>query len=128
MIFYNRLVGDEQDPSKLNLRATLYEVKEVNGDICTLELCEAPGVERRAHAGQLVRYRGGDAQDLDEEESGAPASAMPTADTREVFGKMREGRFLMFVIKCESLSNLRIAEVLKKEEGLVNVWYYVDRT
>ena len=34
---------------------------------------------------------------------------------REVFGKMREGQFVVFVIKGESPSNLRIAEVLKKE-------------
>ena len=40
MLFYNRLVGDEQDASKLKLRAALYEVKEVNGDIRTLKLCE----------------------------------------------------------------------------------------
>ena len=93
-----------------------------------LKLCESPDVERRAHVGQLIRYRGGDAQDLDEEESDAYASAMPTADTREIFGKMREGRFVMFVIKGESPSNLRIAEVLKKEEDLVKLWYYVDRT
>jgi hypothetical protein len=106
----------------------LYEVKEVNGDICTLKLCESPEVERRAHVGQLIRYRGQDAQDVDEEESGAPASATPTAASREVFEKLREGRFVVFVIKGESPSNLRIAEVLKKEEELVKLWYYVDRT
>jgi len=37
VLFYNRLVGDEQDPSKLKLRTALYEVKEVNGDIYTLK-------------------------------------------------------------------------------------------
>ena len=48
---------------------------------------------------------------------------------QEVFGKIREGRFVMFVIKGEiSPSNLRIAEVLKKEEGFVEVQHYVDRT
>ena len=30
LLFYNRLVGDEQDRSKLKLRTALYEVKEVN--------------------------------------------------------------------------------------------------
>ena len=121
MLFYNRLVGDEQDPSKLKLRTSLYEVKKVRGDVYTLELCESPEVERRAHVGQLIRYRGVDAQDFDEEESDAHASA---AATREVFGRMREGRFVMFVIKGESPSNLRIAEVLNKEEGLVKLWHY----
>ena len=33
--------------------------------------------------------------------------------------KMREGRFSIFVIEGESPSNLRVAEVLKKDEGLV---------
>ena len=28
VLFYNRLVGGEQDPSKLKLRTSLYEVKE----------------------------------------------------------------------------------------------------
>ena len=128
VFFYNRLVGDEQDPPKLKLRTALYEVKEVNGDIYTLKLCESPDVERRAHVGQLIRYRGGDARDLDEEESDAPASATSTPASREVLGKMRKGRFVMFVIKGESPSNLIIAEVLKKEEELVKLWYYVDRT
>ena len=41
---------------------------------------------------------------------------------------MCEGRFTVFVIKGESPSNLRVAEVLKKNEDLVKVWYYVDRT
>ena len=44
-----------------------------------------------------------------------------------VFGKMREGRFVMFVIRGESPSNLRIAEVLKKEGDFVKVQYYADR-
>ena len=114
VLFYNRLVGDEQDPSKLKLRTALYEVKEVNGDIYTLKLCESPDVERRAHVGQLIRYRGGDAQDLDEEESDAPASATSSPVAKEVFGKMREGRYVMFVIKGESPSNLRIAEVFEE--------------
>ena len=33
---------------------------------------------------------------------------------------MREDRFTIFVIKGESPSNLRVAEVLKKDEELVN--------
>ena len=78
-------------------------------------------MKRRAHVGQLIRYRGQDAQDADEEESDAPASATPTAASREVFEKMREGRFVVFVIKGENPSNLRIAEVLKKEEELVKI-------
>ena len=41
---------------------------------------------------------------------------------------MRDGRFTVFVIKGESPSNLRVAEVLKKNEDLVKVWYYVDKT
>ena len=41
---------------------------------------------------------------------------------------MCDGRFTAFVIKGESPSNLRVAEVLKKNEDLVKVWYYVDRT
>ena len=73
MLFYNRLVGDEQDPSKLKLRTSLYEVKEVRGDIYTLKLCESPDVERRARVGQLIRYRGGDAQDFDVEAAESPA-------------------------------------------------------
>ena len=31
VLFYNRLVGGEQDPSKLKLRTSLCEVKKVNG-------------------------------------------------------------------------------------------------
>ena len=126
VLFYNRLVGDEQDPSKLKLMAALYEVKEVKGGIYTLALCESPDVERRAHVGQLIRYRGGDAQDFDVEATESPAFG--AAATKQVFEKMFEGRFAVFVIKGESPSNLRVAEILKKYEELVKVWYYVDRT
>ena len=103
----------------------------MNGDIYTLKLCESPDVERRAHVGQLIRYRGEDAQDVDAEGSDAHASATPTVASREVFEKLSEGRFVMFVIKGESPSNLRIAEVLKKEEELVNcgtTWIELLRT
>ena len=129
VLFYNRLVGDEQDPSKLKLRASLYEVKEVNGDIYTLKLCESPDVERRAHVGQLIRYRGGDAQDFDacyRDSEERPAS--DAAAAKQVFEKMCDGRLTAFVIKGKSPSNLRVAEVLKKDEDLVKVWCYVDRT
>ena len=103
VLFYNRLVGDEQDPSKLKLRTALYEVKEAKGDIYTLALCESPDVERRAHVGQLIRYRGGDAQDFDVSAGESPASGAAAA--KQVFEKMGEGRFAVFVIKGESPSN-----------------------
>ena len=101
-------------------------MKEVDGDICTLKLCESPDVERRAHVGQLIRYRGGDAQDFDAETAESPAFGAAAA--KQVFEKMCEGRFTVFFIKGESPSNLRVAEVLKKDEELVKVWYYADRT
>ena len=41
---------------------------------------------------------------------------------------MGEGRFAVFISKGESPSNLRVAEVLKKDEELVKIWYYADRT
>ena len=126
VLFYNCRVGGEQDPSKLKLRTSLYEVKEANGDIYTLKLCESPKVERRAHVGQLIRYRGEDAQDFDAETAESPAFG--AAATKQVFEKMCEGRFAVFVIKGESPSNLRAAEILKKDEELVKVWYYADRT
>ena len=51
------------------------------------------------------------------------------AAAKQVFEKMRDGRFTVLVIKGESPSNLRVAEVvLKNNEGLVKVWYYVDKT
>ena len=106
VLFYNRLVGDEQDPSKLKLRTALYEVKEVKGDIYTLALCESPDVERRAHVGQLIRYRGGDAQDFDA--SPEESRVLDATAAKQVFEKMGEGRFAVFVIKGESPSNLRV--------------------
>ena len=128
MLFYNRLVGDEQDASKLTLRTSLYEVvKGVKGDSYTLQLCESPDVERRAHVGQLIRYRGGDVQDFDASTEESPASTAAAA--KQIFEKMGEGRFEVFVTKGESPSNLlRVAEVLKKDEELVKIWYYADRT
>ena len=112
VLFYNSLVGGEQDPSKLKLRTSLYEVKEVNGDIYTLTQCESPEVERRAHVGQLIRYRGGDAHDFDEETTESPAFGGTGA--RETFEKMREGRFSIFVIKGGSPSNLRVSEIFEE--------------
>ena len=128
VLFYNRLVEDEQDSSKLKLRTALYEVKEVHEDIYMLKLCESPEVERHAHVGQLIRYRGGDAQDFDEETTESPAFGQTA--TNKLLKKMREGRFAIFVIKGESPFNSRVAEVLKKEKekDLVKTWYYANRT
>ena len=53
---------------------------------------------------------------------------LDAAAAKQVFEKMGEGRFAVFVIKGESPSNLRVAEVLKKDEDWVRIWYYVDRT
>ena len=53
---------------------------------------------------------------------------LDAAAAKQVFEKMGEGRFAVFVIKGESPSNLGVAEVLKKDEDLVKIWYYVDRT
>ena len=125
VLFYNRLVGDEQDSSKLKLRAALHEVKEAKGGICTLKLCESPDVERRAHVGKLIKNRGGDAQDFDA--SPEESRVLDATAAKQVFEKMGEGRFAVFVIKGESPSNLRVAEVLKKDEELVKIWYYADR-
>ena len=60
-------------------------------------------MERRAHVGQLIRYRGGDAQDFDDETAESPAFSRTAA--RETFEKMREGRFSIFVIEWETPSN-----------------------
>ena len=70
-------------------------------------------------------------QDLDDEIKCRPRLAgrqHGLTAARETFGKMREGRFSMFAIKGESPSNLRVAEVLKKYEELVKIWYDADRT
>ena len=42
VLLYNRLVGDDQDPPKLKFRASLCEVKEVNGDIGVSQPTTAP--------------------------------------------------------------------------------------
>ena len=83
-------------------------------------------MERRAHVGQLIRFRGGDAQDFDVEAAKSPVFS--AAATKQVFEKMCEGRFAVFFIKGESPSNLRVAEILKKYEEFTKVWYYADRT
>ena len=54
--------------------------------------------------------------------------ASDAAAAKQVFEKTGEGRFAVFVIKGESPSNVRVAEVLKKDEELVKIWCYVDRT
>ena len=84
------------------------------------------GSPGRAKRRQLNRYRGGDAQDFDESTEESPAS--DAAAAKQVFEKMCDGRFTVFVIKGESPSNLRVVEVLKKDGELVKVWYYADRT
>ena len=79
--------------------------------------------ERKEDCGNAV----GDAQDFD---AGAVESspAFGRAATREVFEKISEGRFAIFVIKGESPSNLRASGILKKHEELAKAWYYADRT
>ena len=89
---------------------------------------DAPSSSPPAEASysQLNRYRGGEAQDFGA--SPEESRVLDATAAKQVFEKMGEGRFAVFVIKGESPSNLRVAEVLKKDEDSVRIWYYVDRT
>ena len=144
VLFYNRLVGSEEEPSKLKLRTQLYVVRERAGDIYMLESLEFAGDRRRAHVGQLIRFRG-DPRDPDEEAAttenvasrGAPGAAGREGESRsranDPWSHVDEGRFIIVREKGAGPADLHCGEVLQKKEGndeggeAILVWYYVDR-
>ena len=76
VLFYNRLVGSEEYPSKLRLRTYLYRVHSRVGGTCQLQSVHFPDSTRRAHVGQRIRFKGGiDAMDVEEAEAEAAAEA-----------------------------------------------------
>ena len=135
VLFYNRLVGMEGDPSKLRLRTYLYRVLEREGDIYSLQSLKFPDSKRRAHVGQLIRFKG-DLRVIDEEEAKAEKAATEAATagllTDEAKGSksLEEGRFVALRLKDDLRSEIRCAEVLstawRDSDDEVSVWYYLD--
>ena len=76
VMFYNRLAGSEGDPSKLRLRTFLYRALSREKDIYQLQSVQFPDSTRRAHMGQLIRFKGSmNALDVEEAEADAAAEA-----------------------------------------------------
>ena len=136
VMFYNRLIGSEGDPSKLRLRTYLYRVLSRENDIYQLQSIQFPDSTRRAHVGQLIRFKGNvDALDVEVEE--AEAAAQATAADAEVTDELKswraleEGRFVALRMKTDDKAVIRCAEVLsvdrRDSDNEVEVWYYLDR-
>ena len=70
VLFYNRLIGSEGNPSKLRLRTYLYRVLSREGDIYQLQSVQFPDSTRRVHVGQLISFKGDvEAMDIEEAEA-----------------------------------------------------------
>ena len=136
VMFYNRLVGSEGDPSKLRLRTYLYRVLSRENDIYKLQSVQFPDSTRRAHVGQLIRFKG-DVNALDvefeEAEAAAEAAAAGSSQTDELksWRALTEGRFVALRLKTDGKAMIRCAEVVdvdrRDTDNEVEVWYYLDR-
>jgi hypothetical protein len=135
VMFYNRMVGADGDPTKLRLRTYLYRVEARQGDIYELRSIKYPDSTRRAHVGQLIRFKGDpDENEFEEaydEVAAAADGQINKAQQEEVsaWRQIEEGRFIAFRLKGDPKSEIRCAEVLsteEREEGLIQLWYYLD--
>ena len=136
VLFYNRLIGSEGDPSKLRLRTYSYRVLSRENGIYQLKSVQFPDSTRRAHLGQLIRFKG-NVGALDVEVEEADAAALATAADAEVADELKSwraleaGRFVALRLKADGKAVVRCAEVLsvyRRDSGNeVELWYYLDR-
>ena len=91
VMFYNRLIGSEGEPSKLRLRTYLYRVLSRENDIYQLQSVRFPDSTRRAHVGQLIRFKG-NVGALDVEVEEAEAAAQATAADADVTDELKSWR------------------------------------
>ena len=136
VMFYNRLVGSEGDPSKLRLRTYLYRVLSREEDIYQLQSVQFPDSTRRAHVGQLIRFKGNmNALDVEEAEADAAAEAAAAdsvkTDESKNWKALDVGRFVALRMKTDGKTVIRCAEVVsvdrRDSDNEVEVWYYLDR-
>ena len=135
VMFYNRPIGSEGDPSKLRLRTYLYRVLSRNNAIGPLQRVQFPDSTRRVHVGQLIRFKGNvGALGVEEAEAGAAAEAAAAGDVADELKSWRavtEGCFVALRFKTDAKTMIRCAEVLgvdrRDSDNEVEVWYYLDR-
>ena len=133
VLFYNRLIGSEGNLFKLRLRTCLYRVLSREGDIHQLQSEQFPDSTRRAHVGQLIRFKGDvEAMDVEEAEAEAAAEAAASGDVTDELKSWRAlaaGRFVALRFKTDEKTMIRCAEVLKVDkrdsDNEVTVWYYL---
>ena len=125
--FWNRVPARKgQGPSKLKLRNAVYEVTGFSGTMVELREQDT-GKIRTAHVSQLARFK-------------APAMAPSRTTGRlvvdkesaqaKLWGNMDKGTKVVFHIKTEPASYLRLGEVLEvnKEDRTVQIWFYIHNS
>ena len=136
VMFYNRLIGSEGDPSKLRLRTYLYRVLSRENAIYTLQSVQFPDSTRRAHVGQLIRFKGTvDALGVEEAEAETQTvdAAAVSGDTSELKSRraMEAGRFVALRLTTDPKTVIRCAEVVsvdrRDSDNEIEVWYYLDK-
>ena len=131
VMFYNQLVGSEGDPSKLRLRTYLYRVFSRENGIDQLQSTQFPDSTRRAHVGQLIRFKGDvGALDVEVDEAAAHATVADAEVTGELksWRALEEGRFVAPRLKADGKAVVRCAKVVsvdrRDRDNEVEVWYY----
>ena len=122
--FWNRVPARKgEGPSKLKLRNAVYVVKGIKGQVVELEERDT-GSLRTAHVSQLARFKAADeatkvTHKVDDFSS--------NDDQDKLWGKLTKGTKIIFHIKRDPASHLRVAEVLDydKEDGTIQVWFYI---
>ena len=122
--FWNRVPARKgQGPSKLKLRNAVYVVKGIRGQMVDLAERDT-GALRTAHVSQLARFR------APEDAPKVPSNELSasTQDAQDkLWRKLDKGTKIVFHIKRDPASHLRVAEVLdfNADDRTVQVWFYV---
>ena len=94
-----------------------------------------PDSTRRAHVGQLIRFKGNvgalGVEEAEAEAAAEVAAARDVADELKSWRALTEGRFVALRLKTDTKTVVRCAEVVsvdrRDSDNKVEVWYYSDR-
>ena len=125
--FWNRVPARKgQGSSKLKLRNAVYEVTGIRGTMVDL-IDSDTKAKRTAHVSQLARFKRPVTEGATVRRERVEKSVVVDRDDSKIWDKVKVGDMIVFHIKGEPASHIRLAEVLEynPDDKFVQVWYYM---
>ena len=122
--FWNRVPARKGEaPSKLKLRNAVYRVTGMTGTVVEL-VDRDSGATRSAHVSQLAKFKEPAVVPEKPKDDG-----MLDVAGAHLWGRLTPGSMVVFHIKGEPASVLRLGEVLESNKGekTFSAWYYINK-